>query len=524
MTGPHSDTPSPLPSPSSLTRRVAAGTGWVIAWRVATRNIGLISTLVLVRLLAPSDFGLVALATSLASAIDALSGIGVHDALIRERAPTKQMYDSAFTMNLIRGFATAFALAVAAWPIAEFFAEPRLLPVVLALAGGMAIGTFENIGTVDFRREMAFQKEFRLQIGSRLFGTAITLGLAFVWQSHWALVAGILSGRTARVVQSYALSAYRARLDLSAWRSLIGFSFWSWAQTIVGQVRARSDSIIVGRMLGAAPVAAFSVGQELGELPITELVAPLHRALFSGFALLQQTGESPALLYRRVVEVGFVLLLPAGIGISMVADPLIRLVLDSRWLGVTPVVQIIAAASTVSIFSTVADAMFSAAGRLRMTFVLMTVVAVLRVPMLVVLVWLYGITGAALAYALASLMDQGLYLWRALPSLQIRVLDLLSGIWRPIAACIVMVGGLQAAGLAWTEARDAHPLGLLQDLAERSGLGALLFAASLAAIWLASGRPDGAERNLMDLLRVGGIQFRKLAVACSWRSRQRSLG
>src|SRR5439155_13336633 len=109
---------------------------------------GLLSTLVLARLLVPDDFGLVAIACGFIAAVDALSSIGVQDALIREPVVDRDLYNTAFTMGLIRGAVTAGLIALAAWPVGEFFAEPRLTPVLLALAVGTLAGAFENIGIV----------------------------------------------------------------------------------------------------------------------------------------------------------------------------------------------------------------------------------------------------------------------------------------------------------------------------------------------------------------------------------------
>src|ERR1700754_25900 len=94
----------------TLLEKTAGGAGWTIGWRAATRALGFLSTLVLARLLVPADFGLVALAMSVARAIDIVADLGVQDALIRITAPTRRTYDTAFTINVIRGFITATAI------------------------------------------------------------------------------------------------------------------------------------------------------------------------------------------------------------------------------------------------------------------------------------------------------------------------------------------------------------------------------------------------------------------------------
>ncbi len=361
MTDPEADA-------ASLNGRIAKSTGWIVAWRFATRNLGLLSTLILVRLLDPSDFGLVALGTAFIATVDALSAFGVQDALMRLASPTRDSYDTAFSLGVLRGFLTATAVAAGAWPAAVFFNEPRLAIVLLALAAGILISSFENIGTVDFRRHMTFQKEFHLQVLSRVIGVVVTVAMAVIWHNYWALIGGTLVTRVARLAQSYIMSRYRPRFTLRAWRGLIGFSLWNWAVMVVAQVRDRAESFVIGRTLTTTDVAVFSVGGEIGSLPVTEVIEPLHRALFSAFVLLNNASEKPRKLYLDTMEAGFLIILPAGVGISLVADPLVRLMLGERWLEAIPIVQIMAAVSTISVFRLISDAFYSAVGNLRMTF------------------------------------------------------------------------------------------------------------------------------------------------------------
>lgn len=492
--------PDKIATPS-VSSRVARGTGWVVAWRMASRNLGLINTLVLVRLLRPEDFGLVALATGFANAVDSLSAIGVQDALVRETSPGRDMYDTAFSLNAIRGAVTAVIIAGVAWPTATFFAEPRLVAVMLTLAVSMLLSAFENIGTVDFRRDFQFQKEFNLQLGSRIVGVASTIILAVLWRSYWALVVGLLAARVARLLQSYTMSPYRPRVSLGSWRRLIGFSMWSWLVTVLYQVRDRGDSIIIGRLLGTAQFGVFSIGAELGALPVTEVVEPLTRTLFSGFALLHRDAESPTRLYLGAVEIAIMLVLPAGIGISMVADPMVRVGLGEQWVSAVPVIQIVAIASTIAVFGNFSGAFLSAGGQPKATFLLSSVSVAVRIPLMIVLVWIWGLPGAAVGVSVALLIDQCLFLWRTMRHLTITPGDLLACTWRPIVASLVMVLGLTVLGMAWTAGGGAPGWSNGADLAMRCAIGAATYGVALLLTWLLAGRPDGVERQVLKVVR-----------------------
>src|SRR3954451_1927164 len=144
---------------ASILEKTARGAGWVVAWRMITRTLGLFSTLILVRLLAPSDFGLVALGSSFSVAIEAFSWIGLEEGVIRHREPSPELYDTAFTLGVLRGAAVGAVIAAAAYPGALFFEEPRLFAVIVALGFTVLMEGLINVGTVEFRREFSFQKE-----------------------------------------------------------------------------------------------------------------------------------------------------------------------------------------------------------------------------------------------------------------------------------------------------------------------------------------------------------------------------
>jgi O-antigen/teichoic acid export membrane protein len=457
---------------------------------------------VLVRLLRPEDFGIVALATGFASTVDSLSAIGVQDALVREAAPGRDMYDTAFSLNVLRGLVTATIIAALAWPIADFFADHRLVNVMLALALMMLIEAFANIGLINLRRELQFRTEFRLSVTLRIIGVVLSVVLAFLLRNYWALVIGLLGGRVLGVMYSYTILPYWPRPSLRSWRHLIGFSFWSWMGSMLAQVKERGDSIIIGRILGTAQFGVFSIGYEFGALPVTEVIEPLGRALFSGFALLHRSAESPRRLYLGAVATAIMLILPAGLGISMVADPMVRVVLGEQWLTAVPVIQIVAIACPVSVFSVVSGTFLSAGGRPRAAFLLSSVSVSIRIPLMIAMIYLWGLQGAAVGVAIALVIDQGMFLWHTMRQLGITIIDLLSHAWRPIVASLLMVGCLNQFGMAWTRAGTAHGWSNTEDLVARCAIGAATYAVALIVAWQITGRPDGVERELLTIART----------------------
>lgn len=490
--------------PGAILAKTARGVGWIIGWRLTTRLLGLVSTLTLVHLLVPADFGLVALGAGFALGVDALSALGVEDALIRLNSTSRELYDTGFTLNALRGLASAAIVAAAAVPAARFFGEPRLANVVLALAVGMLCSSFYNIGITEFRRDLAFDKEFQLMVMPRICGVVITIAVALIWHSYWALIAGNLSMRLTGLAGTYIMHPYRPRLTLRGWRDLAGFSFWSWALSIAALLRERADSFVIGRALGSRGVGIYEIGTEIAALPTSELIGPVARASFPGFAAARHSGADAAQTYNRLIAFVILLTLPAGIGISLVADPIVRLAFGPQWLAAIPLVQILGASGTAMALGFVSSTLYSAHALLRPMFRIVLFAIAIRLVLLVLLVQRFGLIGCAVAASIAVLLENTSYVIGTLRRFKLRAADLLRSTWRCLLATAAMAATLILAGLGWHPASGSGPE-LAQTLVAAVATGVLSYSVVLLGLWLATGRPPGPESDLASIaLRLFG--------------------
>jgi lipopolysaccharide exporter len=475
--------------------KTARGAGWAIGWRISTRVLGLLSTVILVRLLTQTDFGVVALATGFSQGVLALSALGIDEAVIRLRVATREIYDTAFTINLIRGLATALVVAACAWPVAAFFNDPRLVPVLLALAACSLITSFENIGTIEFRRDFVFDKEFRLLMLPRLSAIAVTIGAALAWRNHWALIAGIATGQILETGMGYVMHPYRPRISLSAWRQLAGFSFWSWAMSFAIMIRDRVDGFVIGRSLGVAQVGVYSAGAEIALLPTYELAAPLSRVCFPGFAAAMHQETEIASTYSRILATVTLVVLPIGTGVSLVAVPVVVLTLGPTWLAAADVVRILGFSGAILAPGLVTATLLSAHGLLRSGFFITITSMVVRAISAIVFVNWFGLIGAAMAHALTIAVENAAYMIVAFRRFNIRTADTLRLVWRGILATVAMAAALTLGGLGADKEAPAQSLGVAVTA------GALVYCGVLLGAWLLSGRPPGAETDLLALAR-----------------------
>ena len=190
---------------SKIYERMAIGAAWMTLFTVANRLQGLISTIILARLLVPEDFGIIAMAMSMIAGVELLTALGLEVVLVQHPNPKEHHFRSAFTANVVLGMLAGVIVALLAEPIGAFFDEPRLVPVMWVLASSAIIHGFENIHTTWFQKDLQFQRDFLHRFVPRLLSFFVTIPLAFYLRSYWALVAGMLFASISSVLFGYYL-------------------------------------------------------------------------------------------------------------------------------------------------------------------------------------------------------------------------------------------------------------------------------------------------------------------------------
>ena len=494
---------------SDIHRKTAKGAGWMILAQLLDRGIGLVSTLILARFLAPDDYGIVAMAMSVAGLLNLLRAFGLEVVLIQHPSPQRIHYDTAWTMNIIVSIFVGLSLLALAVPMASFYREPQLTLVMALLGLAPVVEALRNIGVVNFRRDLDFDLEFRFLFIGRLIRFVVAVSLAFLLRNHWALVWGILISRVAEVVLSYAMNAYRPRLSLGALGELFHFSKWLLSKNLIQLLTQRSSDFVVGRFSGAAALGLFNVANEIASLPSSELAAPINRAIYPSFA--RQAADRGAL--RRslldVVAMVFLLTLPLGVGLIATSHLIVPLMLGPKWLETIPIVSTLALYGLLDGLSSNTGSMFLALGKPQVVTRLAAVQLVVLLPGLFWGVSKAGALGAAWAYVASSGVVILLSYWVLLRELELPASAFMGRIWRPITSALVMA--VAVSGLAATLPAPSSLIETALQLLLLVSLGGLVYLGAVFGLWFASGRPAGGEGHVADLVveRVGPILGRR---------------
>ncbi|MGH8797985.1 MAG: lipopolysaccharide biosynthesis protein [Caldimonas sp.] len=473
---------------------IARGAAWMVLFRLFDRSVGIVSTALLARLLIPADFGLVAMAMSVIAIIDLATTFSFEIALIQKPDPKREHFDTAWTLNILIAIAGALVTAALAVPAASFYGDPRLVPVMFAICGAWLISGFENTGTANFRRDMNFSAEFRWMASKRLISFIVTLVAAFVLRSYWALVIGMAMGRASGVVISYIVHPFRPRFALTCARELFSFSGWLLVNNIAGVVFSRLPHIYVGRMFGAQTLGAYAVGSEIAQLAQTELVAPINRAMFPGYARMADDPPTFRRLWMDATAAILLIALPVSAAVAVLARPMVRVLLGEQWQQAVPIIHILAFSGAITALSSNNVSAYLALGKPYLSTLIHATRVLIFVAIILLLVPGHGVVSVAYAEVAAAfcslLAGFPILLW----SLQLNARDYLASLWRPLLASALGAGAVSAAVNAVGNPDSFS--GAVMQLLVGLLVGAATYPALLWLLWIASGRPQAMETEI----------------------------
>lgn len=471
---------------------------WTLGANVVDKLLGFISFAILARLLTPTDFGFVAIAGSVLAFAELLSAFGFDVVIIRHPNPTKEHYSTAWTLRNLCTLMSVFLILLIAPFATKFFSQPDLLEVIFVMTITLFLSSAENIGVADFRRNFNFDLEFILRISGKVVGLMVSIPIAFIYHSYWALVLGALAQRVMITTMSYILHEFRPQFCLKKMAELFTFSIWMFATNVLNFFRGSFANVFIGYYFDFKSVGMYSISNEIAQLTTNELATPILRASFSRY--VQHVNELNKLEedFLTTASLIWMLALPSIVGILCVSNELVALMLGQQWLKSTSVLQFLVIGGGCSVMIANSYYVYLALGLSKNVFYLNSFVLAAMVIFSFILAPLLGVQGVAIAYSLSiiAVMPINYYtLWRVSG---IRFTELWKRVWR---TCSAALGMLMAFLFLFGNVPVHSSVEAIHLLIIKVPIGVLLYTVLLFVLWRLSGKPNGPESWAIDVLK-----------------------
>lgn len=328
------------PSDDGLKHRILSALKWTVIARSSSQIVTWVITLVVIRVLEPSDYGLMAMSQVITGLLLLLGSSGMGSALEQARHLAPQDVRRVFGLLILLNGALFVITFCAAPLLAAYYRQPAITDVIRALAGGFLLAPFRAVPEALLNRDIDFRRRSLLDVGVTIVSSLAVLYLASRGYGVWALVVGTLG---AQLLGTIGINIIRPYAQLPSFRlsgigNLLAFGGWHTAATIVWYFYSQADILIAGRYLSAADVGYYSVGIYLSSLVLSKLMPLINQVALPAYSRVNNEHGTVAYYLKRVTNAASLICFPVFLGLSCLAPLFIEVVVPKYWGSVLPLV------------------------------------------------------------------------------------------------------------------------------------------------------------------------------------------
>jgi O-antigen/teichoic acid export membrane protein len=311
---------------------------WRFAERIGAQLVSFVVSIVLARLLSPSDYGTVALMTVFTSILGIFIDSGFSSALIQKKDADDLDFSSIFYFNIASCLTMYLILFCVAPFIASFYGRPEMTAMTRVLGITFLISGVKSVQTAYVSRNMLFKRFFFATLGGTIGAAVVGIGMAYAGFGAWAIIAQSLFNNAVDTIILWATVKWRPK-KLFSFQRLKGLFSYGWKLLVSGlldTVYNNLRSLIIGKVYSSEDLAFYNKGQAWPSLVVSNVNSSIDSVLLPTMSAVQDSAGSVKGMTRRAIKTSTYVMAPLMMGIAFCGTPLIRLILTEKWLPCVP--------------------------------------------------------------------------------------------------------------------------------------------------------------------------------------------
>lgn len=418
---------------------VVSGIKWTSVSTFGRRILALLANIILARLLAPADFGLVAMAAVVLGFIDIFKDLGTGAALIQRKNVSEGLLSSIFWFNVGFGlFATIAAIACAPL-IAHMYKEPRVIPILIGMSVSFFMSALTIVHSCLLQRQMAFVTLAKIEVASAVVSYIVGIGAALLGHGVWSLVYQVVTNSAVFMVLIWFASSWRPRL-IFVWlevKSVMHYSLNLASFNVFYYFAQNVDNLLIGRYLGSEALGYYDLAYRLMTFPMQAISAVFGKVMLPYYAQAQDDLARFRQGFMRSASAIAFVTFPMMLGLLAVREHFVLTLFGTQWTPVIGLLALFAPLAAIRSVATTTGSIYMAMGRadLQLRWGVFTSLFVIG-GLAIGLQW--GIFGVAAGFTIATLLL--LYPTFAIPFrlIGMRVADLVLGL-KETALCSLLM-------------------------------------------------------------------------------------
>lgn len=424
----------------SLRQKAMQGVFWSVIQKWGREAISFLVLVVLSRLLAPEDFGLVAMALVFTEFVRIFLDQGFSAAIVQRADLEDEHLDTAFWISVLIGILLTAGGMAASGLVGAFFHQPRLGPVVKWLSLGFILTALSSTQMAILQRRLAFKSLAVRSMAAKTVGGIVGVSLAFAGYGVWSLVALKLTASLAGVIVLWRASDWRPGLNLSTkhYKELFSFGVSIVGNNLLKVFVRRSNDFLIGYFLGATLLGIYTIGYRLLLVILRLVTGIINSVAFPTFSRLQHNRERMRRAFYKVTQYTSLLAFPVFLGSAVLAPDLIPAIFGDKWAPSVPILQVLAFIGILESVQTFNGSIMRASGKPSWQFGIMLLTSVGSViGFLIAVRW--GIVAVAASFVIAGYLFAPLSYLAVRSLIQIDLRTYTRQFVAPLAASLVMI-------------------------------------------------------------------------------------
>ena len=315
---------------------------WRFAERCGAQLVTAVVSVLLARLLAPDDYGMIALVSVFTNIMYVFVDCGLSTALIQKKDADDLDFSSVFYFNFAVCVLLYLIMFIAAPYIAAFYKRPGLTSIVRVISLTLVLSGVKSVQQVYVSRNMLFRLFFFSTLGGTLFSAALGLWMAYAGFGVWALVAQQLSNTAIDTLILFLTVKWRPK-KMFSWQRLKGLLSYGWrllASSLLDTVYNNLRSLVIGRVYTSADLAYYNQGQYVPDTIAVNVDSSIDSVLFPAMSAAQDEPAQVKNMTRHAIKMSVYIIAPLMMALAFCAEPLVRLFLTDKWLPCVPFLRI----------------------------------------------------------------------------------------------------------------------------------------------------------------------------------------
>lgn len=341
------------------------GMFWKFGERIIAQGVSFVVSIILSRILLPSDYGIVALVLVFINIADVFVTSGFNTALVQNKDADDVDFSTNFYCCFVMSLIVYFVIFLVAPYIASFYSAPKLTLIIRVFAIRIPISSFNSIQHAYVERNMLFKRFFF----STLFGTVISgiigIVLAICKFGVWALIAQYFINTVIDIIVLFITVPWRPKFVFSFFsaKKMIKFGWKVLVADLSGVFFDQLRSLLIGKIYSSSDLAYYNKGKQLPDLINVNVSSSLMTVLFPAISNVNDSFKKVKQISKKSLEVLSYVMFPLFIGLASIAKPLVLFLYTEKWSSAVIFIQILSIASMINISSSISLQAIKAVGR-----------------------------------------------------------------------------------------------------------------------------------------------------------------